>query len=1078
MRPRLSSVALLLFGSGFCALVYQVAWLREFRLIFGASTAASAAVVAIFIGGLGFGGLFLGPRADRHSRPLLLYAGLEGTIAVCAALSPLLLMIVRAAYIASGGVARLGLIVATGGRLIASALVLAIPTLAMGGTLPAAARAVTMDTDVRRQSVAMLYGINTLGAVAGCMLSTFWMLEIYGTRQTLWLAAAVNILIAVAARQLSERAGGAGGAGRAGGAAENELEPSLPAGPARPGLPAFLLTASGTVGFAFFLLELIWYRLLAPLLGGSVFTFGLVLALALAGIGIGGLVYALVSSDRPASLYGFAGSCLLEAAMAAATYALGDRLALLALALMPLKSAGFAAQAAGWTAVASLVVLPPALVAGYQFPLLIALFGRAREGLGRQVGLAYAANTLGAIVGSLAGGFGLLPWLSAPTAWKLVAIVLAVLGTAAAILAESGERRARSRREASNVYVSDDASSPRTPRTLRTVFALLVVATVGLLFAAGPTAVWRHSGIGAGRTPPTVIATPNALRGWEQSVHRAVEWDGDGVESSVALSVEQSGYAFIVNGKSDGSARSDAGTQVMLGLLAALRAPQPKRALVIGLGTGSTAGWLAAVPTMERVDVVELEPLILKVARECEPVNHDALDNPKLHVTIGDARETLLTGRDQYDIVASEPSNPFRAGIASLFTTEYYRAARERMSPDGVFAQWIQGYEIDARTLRTIYLTLGSVFPHIETWQTERGDLVLLASTTPARYQARALSARIAEEPFRSALADSWRVTDIAGLFAHYVGSDRLGAAVGLSPGVEINTDDRNVVEFGLARSVGQLGSYLVVDIRRFATANGFHRPPLDDAGSVSWEQADTAWLNFNGWSEGAATIVPAASADEQLRRDALRRYYDLADIAGARELWKRQNGRPRDLNELAMAADIEADTGSDAAQPLIDQLRSYEPGEADTVLALLRLKQSRLDESAAALRAAFASFDSNPWPLVSFKQKALTLAGIVATQKPALARPLYDALARPFAIRAIDDVRLYTAAGLAATANDRALCRAPLSALEPYVPWRGDLLQLRADCYRATGDAHLRDAVRDLNDYNAREPQPIVNPR
>src|SRR5258708_98721 len=240
----MSSVALLLFGSGFCALVYQVAWLREFRLIFGASTAASAAVVAIFIGGLGIGGLFLGPRADRHARPLLLYAALEGTIAVCAALSPLLLTLVRVAYVASGGVARLGLVVATGGRLIASAIVLAVPTLAMGGTLPAAARAATLESDVRRQTVALLYGINTIGAVAGCLLSTFWMLELFGTRQTLWLAAAINLLIAVAARQ----------AGRTGKVGEAPPPPAAPARPARPALPAFLLTASATVGFAFFLM--------------------------------------------------------------------------------------------------------------------------------------------------------------------------------------------------------------------------------------------------------------------------------------------------------------------------------------------------------------------------------------------------------------------------------------------------------------------------------------------------------------------------------------------------------------------------------------------------------------------------------------------------------------------------------------------------------------------------------------------------------------------------------------------------------------------------------------------------------
>ncbi len=195
------------------------------------------------------------------------------------------------------------------------------------------------------------------------------------------------------------------------------------------------------MGFAFFLMELVWYRLLGPLLGGSVFTFGLVLAVALAGIGAGGLLYALVGRNRPATLGGFAVCCLAEAVAVAATFALGDRIALLAFALLPLGVTGFAAAIACWTLVTVLVVLAPAIIAGYQFPMLIALFGQGRERLGRDVGLAYAANTGGAIVGSLAGGFGVLPWLSAPGAWRLVAIVLGALGVAAAVLGLVRHRR-------------------------------------------------------------------------------------------------------------------------------------------------------------------------------------------------------------------------------------------------------------------------------------------------------------------------------------------------------------------------------------------------------------------------------------------------------------------------------------------------------------------------------------------------------------------------------------------------------------------------------------------------------------
>ena len=178
-------------------------------------------------------------------------------------------------------------------------------------------------------------------------------------------------------------------------------------------------------------MELVWYRMLGPLLGGSVFTFGLILAVALVGIGIGGLLYSLIGVNRPASLAGLATSCLLEAAAIAFAFALGDRIAVLALVLMPLGQAAFGALVAGWTIVAVIVVLPAAIISGYQFPQLIALFGRGRDNVGRQIGLAYAANTLGAIAGSLAGGFLVLPLLSTPGAWRFAALCLVALGIAA-----------------------------------------------------------------------------------------------------------------------------------------------------------------------------------------------------------------------------------------------------------------------------------------------------------------------------------------------------------------------------------------------------------------------------------------------------------------------------------------------------------------------------------------------------------------------------------------------------------------------------------------------------------------------
>jgi hypothetical protein len=499
LPPLAWAVAPLLLGSGFCALVYQIAWQREFRLIFGASTAASAAVVAVFMGGLGLGGWFIGPRADRRENPLRFYAALEALVAVTAAATPLLLGLARSAYHALGGAVVLGPGGGTLLRLALAALILAPPTLLAGGTLGAAARAVERPGDRRRRATALLYGVNTLGAVAGCLAATFWLLEAFGTRRTLWLAALANLLVAVVAWAVAR---------------PRAAVPEAPAEAAEgaPGAsPRFVLAAAAVVGFVFFLLELVWYRMLGPILGGTVYTFGLVLAVALVGIAAGGLLYAVALGDRAPSLGAFAATCLAEAAAIALPYALGDRIALLALALRPPPGALLEAYLRGWAAVTALVVLPASIVAGAQFPLLVALLGEGRAHVARHLGRAYFWNTAGGIVGALAGGFGLLPLLSAPGCWRACALLLVLLALAATVADQRPSRAL-------------------VPAGMGA--ALLAGLT---LLPEGPTAAWRHSGIGAGRANAPPVSAPNALRAWIHDQRRTITWEREGVESSVAI---------------------------------------------------------------------------------------------------------------------------------------------------------------------------------------------------------------------------------------------------------------------------------------------------------------------------------------------------------------------------------------------------------------------------------------------------------------------------------------------------------------------------------------------------------------
>ncbi|MEO8380434.1 MAG: fused MFS/spermidine synthase [Acidobacteriota bacterium] len=1014
--------ALFLFCSGACALIYQTVWMRDFRLIFGASTVATGAVLAIFMGGLGVGSVLLGKRADRHPHPLAFYGQLEMGIALSAALTPLLLMATRWIYFAMGGSASLGTVVAALVHIVLSTLVLAVPTILMGGTLPAMARAVESNDDSGRRRLALLYGINTLGAVFGALISTFVMLERYGNRMTLLVAAALNLGIGALAYFLGRRT-----------LRQEQSAVAAPvSAPAMP--PKLVLIAASLVGFAFLLMELVWYRTLAPLLGGTTFMFGLVLAIALAGIGIGGAIYSLGDRARTASATAFAITCTLEALFMIAPYAMGDRIAVFANALRSLRVFGFSGYLTSWSIVTIAVVLPSAIVAGYQFPLLISLLGRGREEVGREVGLAYAWNTGGSIAASLLGSFVLIPMLGARGSWKLATGVLLAVG----VLTLSHALRESTRRFAA----------------LAGVAALLSIV---FMFALGPTAVWRHSGIGAGRAP--ILSTPNALHEWMNNTRHATIFEQDGRESSIAL-LAGDDLGLIVNGKSDGSARDDAGTQVMAGMIPMLLHPNPKTAMVVGLGTGTTSGWIADTPGITRVDVVELEPVVVDIAAYYAPVNRNALQNPKHHTSVGDAREVLLTSREQYDVIFSEPSNPYRAGIASLYTRDFYSAVAGRLGKNGLFVQWVQMYSIDTRTMKTIYATLGSVFPNVDTWTTTSGDMALVASREPIVYDANLMRQRLAVEPYRSAAHAAWRVESVEGVLSHFIGSEKLAqaAAAGVEP---LNTDDRQVIEFSFARSLGRdhdQMNELLATARQLNASRPTHVRGTIDWAAVDAHRASMAWLK---------STEP---------KNDLARKYDAGDFAGALASWRASSWTPVSSLDNAMLGHILANAGDDAALTYIDPLRPWQPIEAEALTGLLLYRQGNAAGGASLMNKALLLYREDPWPSTQV-MKATINATAETARDPKAAEKALEGLAQPFSARILEEAR--GRAFLAAAWEARKCGPATLTALqefEPNVPWTASVLQIRAVCYSAAGLGELADrAQRDLETYAAGEAQPIA---
>ena len=1042
--PSLTRIGAILFVSGFCSLVYQVTWLRLLRLIFGSSTTSTAVVLAIFMGGLGLGGAILGRRAGRVKDPLAFYAKIEIGIGLLAAASPILMLVVRHAYLGVGGQSTLGLAGATVVRLILAALVLGAPATLMGGTLPAIAQAMERASDKGRRIVATLYGVNTLGAVAGAFLTTFVLIELLGVRQSLWLAAAINVLLGITVRSLARRA-----------AAEREGEHStesseLPesrdaSGEARPAATHTVLVAAFVVGFVFFLMEMVWYRMLGPILGGTSYTFGLILATALFGIGTGGWLYSRDARTTRPTLRALAGTCGLEAFLLIAPFALGDRLAYLALVVRSLAAQGFGSLVLGWTLVVSIVVLPAAVVAGYQFPMLVGLLGSGRRRVGPEVGQAYFWNTLGAILGSLAGGFVLLPWLSAPRLWRLSTVALVATAIALVALAPG---RARS----------------RTPGLL--AIACCVLSLV-LCLAPGPSAFWRHSGIGAGRIDRALTHDPNDLMSNVLTLRRTMFDEVDGIESSLALR-RGNGLALYVNGKSDGGV-DDAPTTVMLGLVAAFLHPSPEQALVIGLGTGMTAGWLAEVPEMEQVAVVELEPSVVEMAREFDHMTFGVTDHPKVRMIFGDGREHVRTSSETYDLIVSEPSNPYRSGVADLFSQEFYQAVNERLKPNGIFAQWLQGYEVDPSLVSIAYSTIRSVFPHVESWQINAADLLLVATAEPLVHDTDRVRRRASLEPYRSALVRTWHVGGLEGFYSGYIGNPDMAALVA-GQGPDVSTDDRPLIEYGFARNMGRKGLFHITELLDVAQSAGFDRPEVLGP-PIDWEQVRELRQSRVGAGNYAGKWN-ARSSQEGARFTA-RLAYGQGEIGRAWSAWSAQQNEPLSPFDRLLVTEGLIEQGEEGADAALDALEPYAPIEAALLEAKLEWRAGDAAGAFEHLERGLLALRQDPWVYPALVSRSLDLVNQIAEHDPRYGARFFELLEQPFATYRFDFTRRRKLVELA-RADFAQRCVVAFSQFEPYPIWEERLLEERFRCYQQTAHRLAGAALEDLEAFTANEPRPL----
>ena len=830
-------VALCFALSGFAGLLYETVWFRQFAGVFGTSEAAMGAVLAGYMGGLTLGAIAAARWGRRVTRPVLAYGLLELGVAVGALLIPLGLDVAGTVRVLlCGGQALppdaggwLEIVVNTSGTF----LLLLLPTACMGATLPLLAAHVVRPGEPAEGRIATLYGINTLGAVLGTLVTAFVCLPNFGLSLTVLVGVGINLAVFGLAWWVQSGEGrGVRGEGRAktDAAAPESVLRLTPSG--SPILLAIVF-ASGLTAFAY---EVTWTRILGHILGGSVFAFATMLAAFLIGISAGGL-FAGAAIKRGRS----ARSMLVAAQVMTAV---GTAVAFVLVEWLPSWRSGLDAQSwLGGSLLSLIVLLPSTLGIGLTLPLAIEWC----RGDAASAGRLYAASTLGAICGALLAGNVLLPLLGFRGLFAVgVAINLALAfgvrfierallpvesSPVGLVPAEScipshercGDFEWPAMRVPAGASPTENASIGPLPfETLatgrsarpKTMLVLLAVtaACVALISVADVESIVRTS---------PLLNEPLGGRLVFAAVGR----------SSTVVLLEQGGeFRLATNGLPESviAARgSVAGSEAGLRWLTALpylARPDAESVLIVGLGGG---GAVSGVPASVReIHAIELEPEVISAVKSVAHLRlHDPLSDPRVRIIHNDARAALALTSRRYDIIVSQPSHPWTAGASHIYTREFLQLARQHLLQDGVFVQWMDAKFIDEPLLKTIGATLLDSFEHARLYQPHPGTFLFLASQAPLEVEARILQTG---EPLRSHHKQlSWLGINDLPEVAAALSLDHAGLTT-YCTGAAINTDDRNVLAMqsvsGGVRGLGDAAAELFSDLD----------PLIDRAGSPS----------------------------------------------------------------------------------------------------------------------------------------------------------------------------------------------------------------------------------------------------
>jgi len=791
-------IYLLFLLSGCTGLIYEVVWVRELVLVLGGTTYAITTVLVAFMSGLALGSFLAGKLSDGLRQPGRIYGLLEICIGIYGLSVPLLLGLAEPLYkTLYPHVADMPGIL-TGVRFLVGSIILLLPTTFMGATLPILVNYITKEGQAFGRSVGLLYGINTFGAVLGTMAAGFWLIPTFGLTRTTWVAAGANLLIGLTAIVLL----------RSSQEAEGKVKPAPVkvklkdlAHEVTPALRLAVLMGFALSGFAAMVYQIAWTRALIMSVGSSTYAFTCILSAFILGLALGSLVIArwVDRWSRPVFIFAvFELGIALSAVLIIPIY---GRIPLIVKHMVSNYAQHYGLLLTYQFILIIAVTIVPTVLMGAIFPFVTRIIAVKDGESGAAVGRAYAVNTLGTIFGSFFAGFVMIRLLGIRNSIVIAALLNALIGVWLLVQ-------------------SKPAGEPIRNRLLGSALVVLAIPMFAVL-----TGEWDR-----------LLLSSGPYLGRDQKKQQKIVYYGEGIDTTVAVMQEKGGgLTLAVNGKPDASTDlTDMPTQLLLGHLPALLTDNGKDACVIGLGSGITLGALAKYPTYRRLDCVEISDQVIKAARCFDEYNDNVLTaDSRVNLIRADGRNHLLLTDRTYDIIVSEPSNPWIAGVSNLFTREFFELSEKRLKENGKLCVWLQSYSISLDDFKIVVRTLCDVFDFVSIWQSSESDYLMVAGRCPF-----AIPVDSALERFKR--SSVWEDLYRAGLgeFGLVMGSyitsgNVLGEWAASAP---IHIDDNPRLEFSAARNL-----YLDRNRRILSELIGLQGSPFDgvlagDRGSGVWE--------------------------------------------------------------------------------------------------------------------------------------------------------------------------------------------------------------------------------------------------